>query len=157
MVGPFTKVSVCVLTNWRNSSDACKPVLSPFFVASASTFACWASVSAGAMVLLLTASSLFAYEFVTFRETSRQQLDTLGKAIAANSTAALAFDNPEDAENVLEAFAAVLGTAKVSLAEANASRPKTDTVMAEAAELYARFRAGQLGPTVHRGTSGPFV
>jgi signal transduction histidine kinase/ActR/RegA family two-component response regulator len=57
-------------------------------------------------VLLLTVSSLFAYELLTFRETSRQQLGTLGKAIAANSTAALAFDNAEDAETVLTAFEA---------------------------------------------------
>ena len=59
-----------------------------------------------AAVLLLTTASLFAYEFLTFRETSRQQLGTLGKAIAANSTAALAFDNADDAENVLTAFEA---------------------------------------------------
>jgi signal transduction histidine kinase/ActR/RegA family two-component response regulator len=59
-----------------------------------------------AAVLLLTTASLFAYEFLTFRETSRQQLGTLGKAIAANSTAALAFDNADDAESVLTAFEA---------------------------------------------------
>ena len=57
-------------------------------------------------VLLLTTASLFAYDFVTFRQSSRQQLDTLGKAIAANSTAALAFDNRDDAESVLAAFEA---------------------------------------------------
>jgi signal transduction histidine kinase/ActR/RegA family two-component response regulator/HAMP domain-containing protein len=59
-----------------------------------------------AAVLLLTTVSLFAYEFITFRESTRQQLATLGKAIAANSTAALAFDNPDDAETVLAAFEA---------------------------------------------------
>jgi signal transduction histidine kinase/ActR/RegA family two-component response regulator len=59
-----------------------------------------------AAVLLLTTSSLFAYEFVTFRQASQQQLATLGKAIAANSTAALAFDNADDAEGVLAALEA---------------------------------------------------
>ena len=59
-----------------------------------------------AAVLLLTVSSLFAYEFVTFRQASQQQLVTLGKAIAANSTAALAFDNADDAEGVLTALEA---------------------------------------------------
>src|SRR3954463_15092284 len=59
-----------------------------------------------AAVLLLTVSSLFAYEFVTFRQASEQQLRTLGKAIAANSTASLAFDNAEDAESVLTALEA---------------------------------------------------
>ena len=57
-------------------------------------------------VLLLTTAALFAYDFVSFRQSSRQQLDTLGKAIAANATAALAFDNREDAESVLAAFEA---------------------------------------------------
>jgi signal transduction histidine kinase/CheY-like chemotaxis protein/uncharacterized membrane protein affecting hemolysin expression len=55
-------------------------------------------------VLLLTVTALFAYDFVTFRQTSQRQLDTLGRAIAANSTAALAFDNPDDAQTVLSAF-----------------------------------------------------
>ena len=55
-------------------------------------------------VLLLTVTCLFAYDFVTFRQTSQRQLDTLGRAIAANSTAALAFDNPDDAQTVLAAF-----------------------------------------------------
>ena len=55
-------------------------------------------------VLLLTVTSLFAYDFVTFRQNSQRQLETLGRAIAANSTAALAFDNAEDAQSVLAAF-----------------------------------------------------
>ena len=62
-------------------------------------------LTTGAVVLLTTAA-LFAYDFVTFRQSSRQQLDTLGRAIAANATAALAFDNTDDAEAVLGAFEA---------------------------------------------------
>src|ERR1044072_2018330 len=57
-------------------------------------------------VLVLTTASLFAYDAFSFRQTLRQQLDILGRAIANNSTAALAFANPEDARNVLEAFSA---------------------------------------------------
>jgi uncharacterized membrane protein affecting hemolysin expression len=57
-------------------------------------------------VLLLTVAALFAYETFTFRQTLREQLDILSKAIATNSTAALAFSNREDAEEVLQAFAA---------------------------------------------------
>ncbi|HEV7632088.1 MAG TPA: CHASE sensor domain-containing protein, partial [Steroidobacteraceae bacterium] len=57
-------------------------------------------------VLLVTSSSFFAYELLTFRQTSLQQLNTLGEAIATNSTAALAFDNSDDAESVLAAFGA---------------------------------------------------
>jgi HAMP domain-containing protein len=57
-------------------------------------------------VLVLTIASLFAYETFTFRQSLREQLDILSKAIATNSTAALAFSNHEDAEEVLQAFAA---------------------------------------------------
>jgi signal transduction histidine kinase/ActR/RegA family two-component response regulator len=54
--------------------------------------------------LLLAVVSMFAYDFLTFRQASQRQLETLGRAIAANSTAALAFDNPDDAQTVLAAF-----------------------------------------------------
>src|SRR6185436_13233000 len=57
-------------------------------------------------VLLLTAACFFAYETFTFRQSLREQVDILSKAIATNSTAALAFSNHEDAEEVLQAFAA---------------------------------------------------
>jgi len=58
------------------------------------------------IVLLFTCSALFAYEYLTFRQAVVRQVDTLGAAIASNSTAALAFDNPDDARSVLAAFKA---------------------------------------------------
>jgi signal transduction histidine kinase/ActR/RegA family two-component response regulator len=57
-------------------------------------------------VLAITSSAFCAYEFLTFRESSVQQLEILSQAIASNSTAALAFDNAEDAAGVLGAFSA---------------------------------------------------
>ena len=57
-------------------------------------------------VLTLTCGTLFAYELVTFRQSMVQSLSTLAQAIAANSTASLAFQNPEDASQVLSALAA---------------------------------------------------
>ncbi len=75
-------------------------------------------LTTGAVVLLTTAA-LFAYDFVTFRQSSRQQLDTLGRAIAANATAALAFDNSDDAESVLSAFEADRHIAGAALYDAN--------------------------------------
>jgi signal transduction histidine kinase/ActR/RegA family two-component response regulator len=57
-------------------------------------------------VLGVTATALFAYEVLTFRQSSIEQIRTLGEAIASNSTAALAFDIPEDATTVLSAFRA---------------------------------------------------
>jgi signal transduction histidine kinase/ActR/RegA family two-component response regulator len=56
------------------------------------------------VVLLVTSTAFCAYEFLTFRQTSVQQLQILSKAIASNSTAALAFENAEDAAGVLAAF-----------------------------------------------------
>lgn len=57
-------------------------------------------------VLVLTCFAFFAYDFITFRQTTRTQIFTLGAIIAANSTAALAFSNREDAEEILQALQA---------------------------------------------------
>jgi len=56
------------------------------------------------VVLLVTSAAFCAYEFLTFRQSSIQQLQILSRAIASNSTAALAFENSEDAASVLSAF-----------------------------------------------------
>jgi len=57
-------------------------------------------------VLLLTCSAFFAYELITFRQSSIRQLSTLGEIIAANSTAALAFDDSTAANEILSALKA---------------------------------------------------
>ena len=57
-------------------------------------------------VLLITCASFFAYEILTFRTTTIRHLSTLGEVIASNSTAALAFDNPDDARETLSALRA---------------------------------------------------
>src|SRR6267154_1162303 len=57
-------------------------------------------------VLLLTCAAFFVYEFVTFRSATVRELSTLGQIIAANSTAALAFENPGDAQEILAALRA---------------------------------------------------
>jgi len=58
------------------------------------------------VVLFLTYASYFVYEFFTFRELTKSQLSTLGRIIASNSTAALAFDNRSDANEILDALRA---------------------------------------------------
>ena len=57
-------------------------------------------------VLVITSGAFFAYQYLTFRQLTLRNLEILGKAIAANSTAALAFDNPDDAREALSAFKA---------------------------------------------------
>jgi PAS domain S-box-containing protein len=58
------------------------------------------------LVLLLTCTAFLAYEVLTFRRTAVRELSTVGQIIAANSTAALAFQNPDDAGEVLAALRA---------------------------------------------------
>ncbi len=56
-------------------------------------------------IVILFASALFVlFDVVTFKRNLVGQLDVLSKAIARNSTAALAFDNVDDARGVLAAF-----------------------------------------------------
>src|SRR5688500_14584501 len=55
-------------------------------------------------VLVITSGAFFAYDLLSFRQASVQQLRTLGGAIATNSSAALAFANPDDAALVLSAL-----------------------------------------------------
>src|SRR5713101_5227276 len=59
-----------------------------------------------ALVLVLTCAAFLAYEFVTFRQTTLKNLSTLGRVIAANSTASLAFQNEGDAREILSALRA---------------------------------------------------
>ena len=57
-------------------------------------------------VLLLSVSTFLIYDYITFSEVTKRHLATLGGVIATNSTAALAFDNPDDAEAILAAVKA---------------------------------------------------
>lgn len=57
-------------------------------------------------VLVLTCGFYLAFELLTSRRTLVVQLTTLGRVIGSNSTAALAFNNAEDAEQILSALAA---------------------------------------------------
>jgi signal transduction histidine kinase/uncharacterized membrane protein affecting hemolysin expression len=56
------------------------------------------------VALLITSSLFLLGQFLVERQTNREQLQILSEAIASNSTAALAFENPEDAEAILSAF-----------------------------------------------------
>ena len=57
-------------------------------------------------VLVLTCGTYFSYELLTSRDRLAGELLTIGRVITANSTAALAFENPADATEVLSALAA---------------------------------------------------
>ena len=56
--------------------------------------------------LTLTCLAFIGYEYVSFRTAATHNLATLGRIVANNSTAALAFDNRDDAQQVLAALRA---------------------------------------------------
>ena len=56
------------------------------------------------VVLVLMIVSVFTYEYLRLRKATVRQLSTVGEIIAANSTAALAFANPNDADEILSAL-----------------------------------------------------
>jgi signal transduction histidine kinase len=56
------------------------------------------------IVLLVTCITFFVYEYYIFRKSLRENLSTIGKIISFNSTAALAFDSPEDGKEILSAL-----------------------------------------------------
>jgi signal transduction histidine kinase/CheY-like chemotaxis protein len=58
------------------------------------------------IVILFTCALFVTYEVVAFKKNVVRELDILSDAIARNSTAALAFDNADDARVVLSAFSA---------------------------------------------------
>src|SRR4051794_34895438 len=56
--------------------------------------------------LLLMGSALITYELVTFRRSLETNMGVLAQIIGSNSTAALAFDDPKAAQEILNALAA---------------------------------------------------
>jgi signal transduction histidine kinase len=56
--------------------------------------------------MLLLGGTFLGYQFYTVRQATVRQLSTLGQMTAANSTAALAFDNPGDEKEILAALKA---------------------------------------------------
>ena len=71
------------------------------------------------IVVLITCASFFVYEYFSFRQNSVQKLSTLGEIISSNSTAALAFESKEDAEEILNALRAEPNIIAASVYDAN--------------------------------------
>src|SRR5665213_316157 len=58
------------------------------------------------VVMALMTGAFITYEILTIRSTIVRQVTTLGQVVASNSTAALAFENQDDATEILTAFSA---------------------------------------------------
>jgi signal transduction histidine kinase len=103
------------------------------------------------VVALLTSAGFAAYEVSTFRQSTMKNLATVGAVIAANSTAPLAFENPQDATEVLSALsaethvvAAGLYPVRGSLFASYPARLPVDSLPAEPGTDGARFTANRL-------------
>lgn len=96
------------------------------------------------IVLMLTCIGFFTYEYFTFRSGSKDRLSTLGEVIASNCTASLAFDDPDNAFQILSALkaekhivAACLYDKKGNLfARYPANFPKYNLPLHPAADVY---------------------
>ena len=104
-----------------------------------------------ALVLSVTSISFFIYEFYAFRKTTVEKLSTIGKIIAANSTAALAFESAEDGTEILAALKtephitrAVLFDAKGALFSQYNPLNNTDSLPASPAEPGFHFNGSRL-------------
>ena len=97
--------------------------------------------------MLTTALAFFAYDFLTYRQSTLRNLGTLGAAIAANSTAALAFENPDDAREVLSAFKAESHVVAAALYTRSgklfASYPPADAAIPAALAMQDGYRFEQ--------------
>jgi signal transduction histidine kinase len=56
--------------------------------------------------LFVPCIAFFSYEYYAFRKTTIEKVSTIGQIVSANSTASLAFDNSEDAGEILAALKA---------------------------------------------------
>lgn len=103
------------------------------------------------LVLLLTSTSFLGYQYVSFRQTTRNSLSTLARIIAANSTASLAFANEADAREILSALRAEPHIVAAALydrgghlfAKYPAGLPDAELPVTPAADGY-RFEQGHL-------------
>ena len=58
------------------------------------------------LILFVTGVIFFANDYFSYKQSSIEKVETVGKIIATNSTAALVFNSQEDAFDVISAVAA---------------------------------------------------
>jgi signal transduction histidine kinase len=93
------------------------------------------------VVMALMSGAFVTYEVVSIRRTIVRQVTTLGKIVATNSTAALAFENQDDATEILSALSAEKNIAAACLYDRNG-------------HLFAKYPAS-LGAEAFPAAPGP--
>ena len=124
-----------------------------------------------AAAIVLTCSALILYELITTRGESLQQVATLARIVSANSTAALAFRDDQDAQEVLATLRTEPSIVAAALYDEDGKPFATYAAGATRGEAYPQqlgadgysFSAGRLegsspsakGRTAASATSGP--
>ncbi|MEO8770315.1 MAG: ATP-binding protein [Ferruginibacter sp.] len=72
-----------------------------------------------AIVVLLMSTAFIIFEYYSFKRSLQSQISTLAEAIAFNSSAAIIFDSPQEANEILAALAAEKRIVAASLYNAN--------------------------------------
>ncbi len=104
------------------------------------------------VVMLVACAAFSAYDIFTYRQQTVRNLATLAEAVAANSTAALAFDNAEDAREVLRALKAERHIAKAAL-----YTPSGALFASYARANASALPGGQLPPDGYRFNDGYLI
>ncbi|HEV8331882.1 MAG TPA: ATP-binding protein [Steroidobacteraceae bacterium] len=105
-------------------------------------------ISAAAIVL--TCSALILYELITTRDETLEQVATLARVVSANSTAALAFRDEQDAQEVLGTLRTEPSIVSAALYDENGKMLAAYAATGTSGELYPR----QLGPDGFRLSAG---
>lgn len=114
-------------------------------------------VTITAAVLVPAAALIVLIDFFLLRQATSRSLGVLGETVAYNSSAALAFDDPEDAGRVLQAFQAEPNVTEAILyntegeafaaypsAEAAGTEEEVDDPLPDVMERWPIFREGML-------------
>lgn len=95
-----------------------------------------------AAAIVLTCSALILYELITTRDESVEQMATLARVVSANSTAALAFRDEQDAQEVLASLRAEPGIVAATLYD-------------EHGKPFASYVAAGIGGDAYPPSPGP--
>lgn len=107
------------------------------------------------IILFLMAAAFFGYEVYAFRKSSIENITTVGQIVAANSTAALAFDSPEDAREILSALKAEKHIQAASIYNSDSLRFATYPSKGDSSKFP--LRPGQMGFEFRNNSLAGFI
>jgi signal transduction histidine kinase/ActR/RegA family two-component response regulator/HAMP domain-containing protein len=103
-----------------------------------------------AAAIVLTCSALILYELITSRDETLEQIATLARIVSANSTAALAFRDEQDAQEVLGTLRTEPSIVAAALYDEHGKMLAAYAASGSSGELYPQ----RLGPDGYRFSAG---